>query len=264
MINFNNNLPKLSIVTPSFNQGDFLEQTIKSVLSQNYPNLEYIIMDGGSTDNSIEIIEKYSSHLSFWKSMPDKGQSAAIREGFQRATGDIFAYINSDDYYLKDSFSNIIKIFHKYPNIQWVTGQGIVVNENNIFQYKYKKPKITINNMVYLCNCVFQPATFWRKELYMMVGGINSNYSFSFDYDLFLHFLEHTPPILVNKEISAFRIHNKSKTMNILYNVGMKEAKVIRQEFFQRNKINKNWMLEKFGEIYRENSIIEYCYNFII
>src|SRR4051812_48252088 len=101
------NLPKISIVTPTLNQGNFIEETILSVIGQNYPNLEYIILDGGSTDNTIEIIKKYEKHLAYWSSEPDKGQSDAINKGFKIATGDILGWINSDDYYMPGIFNHI-------------------------------------------------------------------------------------------------------------------------------------------------------------
>jgi glycosyltransferase involved in cell wall biosynthesis len=104
-------LLKISIVTPSYNQGQYLEETIQSVLDQNYPNLEYIIMDGGSTDNSVDIIKKYESQLAHWESKPDNGQADAIKRGFDMATGDILAWLNSDDYYLPDTFNQVSELF---------------------------------------------------------------------------------------------------------------------------------------------------------
>jgi glycosyltransferase involved in cell wall biosynthesis len=258
-----NNLPKISIITPSFNQGAYLEDTIKSVLSQRYPNLEYIIMDGGSTDNSVDIIKKYNSQISFWKSEPDNGQSAAIHDGFKKSTGDILAFINSDDYYLPNSFQSVVDIFMRIPTTQWVVGRGIIVDERGNLKKRIKNLPISLNNMAYLDNRVFQPATFWRRELYFSVGGINPKYSFAFDYDLFFRFLKQTSPKNINKEISAFRIHDTSKTMSIYKSIGVKEDEMIRQEFFQRNHLTKNKMYDLFGKIYRKYPRIGSFYNFI-
>ena len=114
------NLPKISIITPSFNQAEFLEQTITSVFSQNYPNLEYIIIDGGSTDRSVEIIKKYADKLTYWVSEPDKGHGDALNKGFNHSTGEIMAWINSDDFYFPWTFSIVSEIFKDLPQIYWL------------------------------------------------------------------------------------------------------------------------------------------------
>src|SRR6266550_5897057 len=111
---------KISIVTPSFNQGQFIEETIRSVLDQNYPNLEYLVIDGGSTDQTIDIIHKYETHLSYWESEQDRGQVHAINKGLARATGDIFAFINSDDIYFPGTFATVARYFADFPKAEWV------------------------------------------------------------------------------------------------------------------------------------------------
>ena len=116
------NYPKISVVTPSYNQGKFLEKTIVSVLSQDYPNLEYIIMEGESTDNSVEIIKKYESKLAYWQSKPDGGQEAAINEGFRHATGDVYALLNSDDQYTGGALKTGGKFFSNHLDCQWICG----------------------------------------------------------------------------------------------------------------------------------------------
>ena len=115
--------PKISIVTPSFNQGQFIEETIRSVLDQDYPNLEYLVIDGGSTDQTIDIIRKYETQLSYWESEKDRGQVHAINKGLARATGDIFAYINSDDIYLPGTFATVAKYFDEHAHPQCSVGQ---------------------------------------------------------------------------------------------------------------------------------------------
>jgi glycosyltransferase involved in cell wall biosynthesis len=248
-------LPKISIVTPSYNQGKFLEETIISILNQNYPNLEFIIMDGGSDDNSRDIIEKYKNRLSYWVSEPDNGQADALSRGFQKSTGDILAYINSDDYYIPGSLMKIADIFLRNPFVQWVVGQGYLIDEYGNLMKKRKYPPITMNNMLYLENCVFQPATFWRRDLYYFVGGINPKYSFSFDYDLFLRLLENSPPHIIKDEIAVFRIHSNSKTTSIS-STGVKEHSLIRKDFFHQKGIKENPILSLMGKFYRKTAFI--------
>lgn len=212
-------------------------------------------MDGGSKDNSRDIIEIYKDRLSYWVSEPDHGQADAISRGFQKSTGDILAYINSDDYYLPGSLMKIANVFLNDPSVQWVVGQGHFIDEQGNLMKKTKYPSITMDNMVYLENCVFQPATFWRRDLYFYVGEINKKYSFSFDYDLFLRFLERVPPEVILNEIADFRIHSRSKTTT-LSSTGVKEHALIRKEFFLRNGISENIVLNLMGNFYRKTAFI--------
>lgn len=242
--------PKISIVTPSFNQGAYLEQTIRSVLDQNYPNLEFIIMDGGSTDNSKEIIEKYQNKLYYWVSESDNGQVDAISCGFEKSTGDILAYINSDDYYLPGSLKKIASVFMNHFDIQWVTSEkGLFIDENGRALKNISYPRPTLNNMIYLGNSIFQPSTFWRRDLYDRCRGLNPEYSYSFDYDLFLRFAEISEPFIVKGNLSAFRSHNSSKT-NTIYKTGLAEnEKILKKYWESRNKTTDHFyhLLRGYG-----------------
>lgn len=134
-------LPKISIVTPSYNQAQFLEETILSVLKQDYPNLEYIIMDGGSTDGSVDIIRKYEDKLAYWVSKPDKGQADAIYRGFEKSTGEILGWINSDDYYLPGAFNAVGRFFQLKPTTKFLVGNVLIVDSKGKFIYhKYNFP----------------------------------------------------------------------------------------------------------------------------
>lgn len=231
--------PKISIITPSFNQGKYIEKTILSITSQNYPNLEYIIMDGGSSDNTLEIINKYREYITYWESKPDNGQSDAIKRGFEISTGDILAYINSDDFYLPGTFLKIADAFENNPSVKWITGNGIYVNENEVTIRKnnYFPPLICPKTMLYGGNCFFQPATFWKRELYFSVGGIDQKINYSFDFDLFLKFLLIEKPLKLNYEVAAFRMHPTSKTSTISH-IGQNEHQDIRQKYLARNPPN--------------------------
>ena len=211
--------PKITIITPSFNQGQFLEQTIDSVLSQNYPNLEYMVIDGASTDNSVEIIKKYEKHLSFWVSEPDKGQSDAINKGLQKATGDIVNWLNSDDYYEKNTLEVVSKHFED-ENINVVCGKSrIFYDENNQTSHFSKGTDIYPNNLSKTIGCarIDQPETFFRASAIKEMGLINPKFHYVMDKEWFMRYLflfgttqiTQIDDILVN-----FRLHGNSKTVS--------------------------------------------------
>ncbi|MBS4033328.1 MAG: glycosyltransferase [Ignavibacterium sp.] len=206
--------PKISIVTPSFNQGQFLEESIRSVLLQNYPNLEYIIMDGGSTDNSVEIIKKYEQYLTYWTSGQDKGQADAIYKGFELATGQIIAYINSDDYYLPRAFEMVARKFVK-KNAEFLIGSCYHIdNMSNIVRKYYgfsQNTKSLLINGMYFC----QQSCFWSREAFFSVGGFDRKLHYCFDYDLFLRLTEKYSPITVLKTLAVYRRHPNTKSMKI-------------------------------------------------
>lgn len=211
--------PKISIVTPSYNQGQFLERTILSVLNQNYPNLEYIIIDGGSTDNSVEIIKKYSKYLAYWVSEKDEGQSDALRKGFAKATGHIYAYLNSDDVYLSGVFSVISDSFAKNPDVSLIYGNKLIIDTNNnvvserrVTQYTY----FSKLGMLYGGFGFYQPSSFWTRSIYEQVGGVDASLRFCMDNDLFYNFLAKGAKFMfVRRYLSGFRIHEKSKTSTL-------------------------------------------------
>ncbi len=204
--------PKISIVTPSFNQGNFLEQTILSVLNQNYPNLEYIILDGGSTDNSVDIIRKYEDRITFWESKPDKGQADAIYRGFEKSTGDILAWINSDDYYLEEAFIRVGEFFLHHPEVQWAIGDGIFVDAHNNKLLDCYCPPVDHDRLLHFGMTFLQPAMFIRREYFFKYGGFDRELKFSFDYDLVLRLSKSSPPGIINSMLVAFRLHKQSKT----------------------------------------------------
>jgi len=222
--------PKITVVTPSYNQGKFIETTIRSVLDQGYPNLEYIIVDGGSTDESVDIIRRYEKQLAWWVSEKDKGASDAIAKGFSRATGSILAYLNSDDLYLPGSLQTIAETMQDpevdvaYGNMYWIGTDGAIIGEQRQTPFK---------PMAYLYggSTLQQPATFWKKELYQKCGAMDPSYHFAFDTDLFVRFalggarFKH-----VNRLIASFRIHPQSKSSTQL-EVCSRELQRLRQKY---------------------------------
>ena len=206
--------PRISIVTPSFNQGKYLEQTILSILEQKYPNLEYIIIDGGSTDNSVEIIKKYEKQLSYWVSEKDKGQSDALSKGLKKVTGDLFNWINSDDLLEEGALSALSEAYRLNPDKK-VFCFGLNYLEGN------KRSKFKMQNdpedkiQCFTDPVISQPATFYSTEVVKKIGGVNTLLHYSMDYEWWLKFMflygnEH---IFSSKEIiAAFRTHPEAKT----------------------------------------------------
>lgn len=203
--------PKISIVTPSFNQADFLEQTIKSVLNQNYPDLEYRILDGGSTDGSLDVIRSYESRLSGWSSGPDKGQADAIARGLAQSTGDILAYINSDDLYLPGAFDAIAKAFAEYPDADLIYGDIVFIGPAGEPLAIDVLPEFNYEDLRRVC-IIPQQAAFWKRSAYEAAGGINPDFKFALDYDLFLRLASNGKVVHIPKLLAAFRRHGEAKT----------------------------------------------------
>lgn len=209
-------LPTITVITPSYNQGQFIGQTVESVLSQNYPGLEYIVMDGGSTDDTLTVLKPYTSRLTLI-SEPDRGQTDAINKGLHRATGDIVCWLNSDDYFLPNALLTVGRYFAAHPDINWLTADCLIVDESGqLIQQpirQYKKLLRNLSNHAYLglTNAVCQPATFWRRSVHERVGYLNESLHFTMDYDFWLRLAQESPPAVLREPTSAFRIHGQSK-----------------------------------------------------
>jgi glycosyltransferase involved in cell wall biosynthesis len=223
--------PKISIVTASYNQGHYIEQTIESVLSQNYPNLEYIIIDGGSTDNSVEIIQKYQQHLNYWVSEKDKGQANAINKGLQHCTGEIFNWLNSDDYLEPGALQKIADVFAD-ERVQMAA--GIVRNFSEANEEFIQNQKLSATGLMCWEPGVkfVQPGVWMRRELIDLCGGIDEQFHYAFDWDLYIRYLYHFPLV---KEIPAllvhFRLHEQSKTQSLGERFTAEERKIIEKIF---------------------------------
>jgi glycosyltransferase involved in cell wall biosynthesis len=183
-------LPKISIVTPSFNQARFIEETIQSVLAQDYPDLEFIVMDGGSTDGSVEIIRRYEHKLAYWVSRPDGGQTKALIEGFERATGEILCWLCSDDLLVGTCLRDVAEYFSAHPSAGAVYGDSVWIDVDSAI-IKWKKEH-GFNRFIWLYNYNYipQPSMFWRRSLYEQVGGLDPKFDLAMDADLWIRFAD--------------------------------------------------------------------------
>ena len=206
--------PKISIVTPSFNQGKYLEETILSVIEQNYPNLEYIVIDGGSSDNSLDIIKKYNDRISYWESESDNGQSDAINKGFDRASGDILSWINSDDYYNPGTLDEVSKILDRNQN-QLLFGNCKYYNEDNGKSWVSNVgSKFNSFRLPFDYNYLIQPSTFWTRKLWDSTGPLNENYHYGFDWEWILRASKDCEFIYNVNALSVYRLHSNQKTQS--------------------------------------------------
>lgn len=205
--------PKISIVTPSYNQSKFIEKTILSVLNQNYPNMEYIIIDGGSNDGSLEIIKKYEKYLTYWVSEPDHGQSHALNKGFLKATGDIFAYLNSDDIYMPESLKLISNYFKNISNVHLIYGHSLTIDSNDQITNLLIAMPFKWKEKIFGVSFIHQPSSFWRKDVYFKVGGFNENNKTFMDAEFYIRANKLNYKFLnINEILSCFRIHKDSIT----------------------------------------------------
>lgn len=207
--------PKISVVTPSLNQGEYIEATIESVLKQGYPNLEYIVIDGGSTDGTVDIIERYSEHLAYWVSEPDEGQTDALIKGFDRASGDILCWLCSDDLFESGTLREVAEVFVEHPDWQVVYGDSFWIDAHSRpLRFKREIPFVRFIWM-YDHNFLPQPSTFWRRGLYEEVGGLDPRWNLTMDADLWIRFAERTKLHHVPRAWSRMRYYPEQKNLRL-------------------------------------------------
>ncbi|WP_245581609.1 glycosyltransferase family 2 protein [Rudanella lutea] len=225
-------LPKLTVVTPSYNQVEYLERTILSVLNQGYPNLEYFIMDGGSTDGSVEIIKKYEPYLAGWVSERDRGQTDAINKGFRRATGDLVAFQNSDDVFAPDAFWRVAKAWQQDPTAGVFFGDMYIIDENDAITEEMRVPPFCAECHIYEGMQVFNQSFFVRRDLLDRFGLLDESLRFVIDYEIVAR-LGVQPGVRfrhVDGFWGGFRVQPDAKSSNIA-TVGVQEHARIRQKF---------------------------------
>lgn len=208
-------LPKISIVTPTLNQADFLEGTIRSVVGQDYPNLEYIIQDGGSTDGSLNIIKRFAQlypEVIKWESKKDKGQVDAINKGLKKATGSVLAYLNGDDLYQVGALARVGEYFASYPDTLWLTGRGDVIDEKGkkiyawVTAYKNLLLKLNFYPFLLAVNYITQPATFLSRRAYLNYGPFTGTKNYVMEYGLWLRLGKIKMPAVIDDYLASFRL----------------------------------------------------------
>lgn len=231
-------VPLISVITPSYNQGQFLEETILSVLNQDYPSIEYIIIDGGSNDSSVDIIRKYEERLAYWVSEPDRGQSHALNKGISHATGDILFWLNADDLCLPDTFSTVAEAFSQQPLARIVIGQAYVIDHEGRLCGELKSRFTSwADYATRKCN-IRQVATFFDQKLFDELGGVDESLEYSMDTDLLLRFTRIHRPLIINEYLAARRKHESTKFESNLV-LGYQEADIVRMRHLAGTELEK-------------------------
>jgi glycosyltransferase involved in cell wall biosynthesis len=251
--------PYFSIIIPSFNQGHFISETINSILNQSFKNIEVLVIDGGSTDQTIEILKKYGDRIK-WISEKDRGQTHAINKGIERVRGEIVAYLNSDDYYLVNTLETVAGIFYNRKDVQWVTGDYLIVDEHGkeihsmVSKYKAVFRKRLSFNSLSVMNTVIQPSTFLRRSFVKELGLFNEELRYTMDYEYWLRAIQRSKPVVIKEKLSVFRIHGMSKG-------GSQYKKQFDEEMLVAKRFQRNPFLLLLHGLH--NSLIKFIYHFI-
>jgi glycosyltransferase involved in cell wall biosynthesis len=223
----------VSIITPSYNQAKYLEETIKSFLTQNYSSIEYIVIDGASTDGSVEIIKNYADRVAYWVSEKDNGQADAINKGFHYANGEIVAWLNSDDYYLLGTIEKAVKAFEENPDVVLVYGNMLAVDENGDRFNTLTYNQLTLEDL--LCfQIIGQPAVFFRRSALQKTNGLDLTYHYLLDHLLWIQIAQQGRILHVNETWSAARYHEEAKNRAKAAEFGREAFRIL--EFVRQDK----------------------------
>jgi glycosyltransferase involved in cell wall biosynthesis len=222
--------PTISIVTPSFNQGTFIERTVRSVLGQGYPKLQYVVMDGGSTDRTLDVLQPYLPYFHYFSSAPDQGQADAIASGFEQTSGELMAYLNSDDLLAPDALHFVAAYFDQNPDIDLVYSHRCIVDANDrVVGHWYLPPHV--NFLMRRWDLIPQETCFWRRSLFEAAGNVDRSYRFAMDYDLFVRMMAHGKFRRLHRVLAAFRKHPTSKTIQQYATIGAEEVAAVRKKY---------------------------------
>jgi glycosyltransferase involved in cell wall biosynthesis len=227
--------PRISIVTPSFQQGQYIERTIKSVLEQEYPNLEYFVQDGGSTDQTVSILKSYEGRISGWRSEKDNGQSHAINLALARASGEIMAWLNSDDLLLPGALMFVADYFARHPDVDVLYGDRLLINEGDMEIGQWILPGHD-DRILNWADYVPQETLFWRRSVWEKAGGrVDESFRFAMDWDLLVRFRDAGARFThIHRFLGAFRVHAHQKSTAVIADVGVTEMNRIRARILGR------------------------------
>ena len=234
-------LPRISIVTPSYNQAPFLEDTLRSVVSQDYPRTEHIVVDGGSTDGSVEIIRRYAPHLRSWVSERDRGQSHAINKGLAQATGDVLTWLNSDDTYLPGALDEVGRFFARHPDVDLVYGDYVYTDAGGRpMRRRHVFDTISYESLLYH-DYLGQPAVFFRRSLFDKVGPLDESLHYCMDWDLFLRMWPVCRPRHIPKVLATYRLDHAAKSNAEETDGAVAAAHLVQQRHMNR-RFSSAWL----------------------
>lgn len=235
-------IPLVTIITPSYNQAAFIQQTIESVLRQNYPAIEHIVVDGGSQDGTLDILQRYSKLGDRFRyiSEPDRGQSHAINKGLQMARGEMIGWLNSDDTYFPQAVQKAVQALVQHPEWAMVYGRGLHINEQNAILHKYPWTPFDRKKMFHHC-IICQPTAFIRKSVFEAVGGVDEELHFCMDYDLWLRISAEYQIGYIEDYIATSRLHSRCKSVTSLIDVGFPE--IVKTSFKHFGTVSNEWLL---------------------
>jgi glycosyltransferase involved in cell wall biosynthesis len=246
----------VSIITPSFNKGDYIEETIRSVENQSYRNIEHIIIDGGSTDGTLAILKFHRGHL-FWISEPDKGQSDAINKGWRMAKGEIVAYLNADDVYTPDAVETVVNHFIANPSVGMVYGDGLLSDEHGGNVRYFESKKYSLKPLIYFKNDILQPSVFLRKSTIDAVGEIDINLHLAMDIDYWIRAGLCTEVDYINKPLSTAKIYASAKSSAMMTEY-VKEYEIILEKIKHNPDASSeviDWCIDALPYVYAKGSL---------
>jgi len=232
-------LPKISVITPSLNQGKFIERTLQSVVDQAYPAIEHIAIDGGSTDNTIEILKKFDPHFSYWVTEPDQGQTHAVNKGLKRASGDIIGWLNSDDVYYPGALHHVAEIFDSHPEINFIYGMADHIDADDQVMEPYYTEEWDYERLKTLC-FICQPAVFFRQSVLSQHGLLDEHLNYCMDYEFWLRCGAKEEFLYIKRPLAGSRLYPENKTLGSKLPVNEEITRMLKGKF---GRVDQQWLV---------------------